>query len=111
MFGPIPAPKFAFFLPTTQPLFVCFHPLPKVVLFLAHPRKRTTKRRILRLCGKNRRSAQDMFCSSAAEAGRSRSRALDDKQNLVPLREVSWLHRAWVERSKEEAALRPKPII
>ena len=46
--------------------------------------------------------------SNAAEAGRSRSRALDDKQNLVPLREVSWLHRAWVERSKEEAALRPK---
>ena len=29
-------------------------------------------------------SAQDMLCSNAAEAGRSRSRALDDKQNLVP---------------------------
>ena len=51
-------------------------PFPKVALFLTRLRKRAKK--------EGRRS-------NAAEAGRVRSRALDDKQNLVPLRKVSWL--------------------
>ena len=92
-FVPNPSSKFALFLPTSLPFLACSQLLPPGSSFFLLIQEKGLQKEGCR--------------SNAAEAGRSRSLALDDNQNLVPLREVSWLHRAWVERSKEEAALRP----
>ena len=47
------------------------NPSPQVALFLAHPRKRAKKEGSFDYAVLAHRSAQDMLCSNAAEAGRA----------------------------------------